>query len=673
MNQNPLKPKLAAVAVFFSIFLLLFFFTLYNTQVIHGSEYQIQSRTSNATTQQVRAARGIITDRNGKLLVGNRLTYTLTLSGDAFSDDAQANDAIARLVRLCQDNDTVWNDSLPISMEPPFQYITVSSSGNEAFSDFLKTKNVASAGEGTLPAPQVIARLRVLFGIPSGLSDREARQIIGVRYELTLQPSYLFANDVSVALISQIVDGHFPGVTADTASAREYYTPYAAHILGRISRIYAEDWDKYKDLGYSMNALVGSSGTEAAFESYLHGTDGTRLITTDENGRITGELYTVPPKPGNAVALTLDIDLQRDVEETLGRTIDAMIEEDGIQRGGGAVVMKVGTGEVLALASYPTFDLAHFDQIYSDLLDDPRLPMFNRATDGIYAPGSTFKPCTAVAALESGIITPTSKILTKGIYTYYAYPQPTCWIYGMYHGTHGSINVSTALTVSCNYFFFEVGRLMGIDTLTDYATQFGLGQHTGIEIGDSAGALASPEYAAEHDLEWTDGQTLTAAIGQSYNLFTPLQLANYTATLASGGEHYRAHLLKDVKAYDNSSLVFVCDEEPLNVVEMSESTKQAVRLGMRNLVLHGNISSLFTRCIVPAAAKTGTAQVGTEINNGVLVAYAPYDNPEIAVAVVIEKGGGGYYLGNTVVDIINSYFSRDGSTADTVGENTLLK
>ena len=672
MNENPLKTKLVAVSVFFSLFLLLFFFTLYNTQIVHGSEYQTQSRTSNATTETVRAARGVITDRNGKLLVGNRLTYTLTLDGGAFSDDAQANEAISRLIRLCEDNDTAWNDSLPISAETPFQY-TGGTSASETLTAFLKDKKLSTAGEGTLPAPQVIARLRTHFGIPSGLSDRQARQIIGVRYELARSTSYLFADDVSVALISQIVDGQLPGVTAGTSSAREYYTNCAAHILGRISRIYAEDWDKYKALGYSMNALVGSSGTEAAFESYLHGTDGTRVITTDETGRITGELYTTPPQPGNAVALTLDIDLQRDVEEALGSTIDAMIEEDGIARGGGAAVIKVGTGEVLALASYPTFDLANFDQIYNDLLEDPRLPMFNRATDGTYAPGSTFKPCTAVAALESGIISPTSTIHTKGIYTYYAYPQPTCWIYGMYHGNHGTINVSQALTVSCNYFFFEVGRLMGIDTLADYATQFGLGQHTGIEIGDSAGALASPEYAASHDLEWTDGQTLTAAIGQSYNLFTPLQLANYTATLADGGNHYRVHLLKDVKTYDNSQLVFVCDEDPLNVVEMSEGTKQAVRLGMRNLVLHGSISSLFTRCIVPAAAKTGTAQVGTEINNGVFVAYAPYDDPEIAVAVVIEKGGGGYYLGNTVVDIINSYFSRDGSTAAIVGENTLLK
>ena len=671
MNENPLKRKLAGIAALFGAVLLLFLFTLYNTQIVHGSEYRARSIVSYATTQQVKAARGVITDRNGKLLVGNRLTYTLTLSDSGFSDDAEENEAIARLIRLCRDNDVTWNDSFPVRAEAPFQYL--SSSGSETFTNFLKERKLGYSSVATLTAPQLIAKLRSAFGIPSSLSDREARLIIGVRYELAVHSPYLFAEDVSVELISQIVDGQFAGVTTGTSSARVYYTPYAAHVLGRISPIYAENWDTYKEMGYSMDALVGTSGVEKAFESYLHGVDGTRLITTDADGRITSELYTEPPQPGSTVALTLDIDLQQDVEDTLKRTVEAMIAEDGISRGAGVAVVKVGTGEVLALASYPTYDLANFNRDYNQLVEDPRLPMFNRATDGTYAPGSTFKPCTAVAALESGVITPTTTIRTKGIYTYYAFPQPSCWIYGMYGGNHGSINVMQAITVSCNYFFFEVGRLTGIDTLADYATQFGLGQHTGIEIGDSAGALACPQYAEEHGLEWTDGQTITAAIGQSYNLFSPLQLANYVATLASGGEHYRVHLLKDVKSYDSSELEFVCDEPPLNVVSMSESTKKAVATGMRNLVLEGNVSSLFRRCQVPAAAKTGTAQVGTAINNGVFVAYAPYDNPEIAIGLVIEKGGGGYHLGNTVVDIINSYFSRDDSTADVIGENTLLK
>ena len=671
MKQNPLKKRLTAVALFFGLFLLLFFFTLYYNQILHGSEYRAKSISSNATTETVEASRGILTDRNGKVLVSNRLAYTLTLSEDDFDDETEENAAILRLTGLCLQNKAAWVDSLPVTMAEPFEFLP-NARDNEAFLAYMKERRIPFTA-ATITAPQLLDRLRNQFHVDNTYSPEEARRIIGVRYELALHSPYVFAEDVSVGLISQIVDGHFTGVTTGTSSARVYNTIYAAHILGRVSRIYAEDWDKYRELGYSMDALVGSGGVEEAFEQYLHGTNGTRLITTDAAGKITGELYTKDPQPGGTVALTLDIDLQRDAEQSLERTIQGMMDEDSEQRGGAAAVVKVGSGEILALASYPSFDPSTFGQDYEKLLDDKRLPMFNRAVNGIYAPGSTFKPCTAVAALESGIITPSTTIRDQGIYTYYSYPQPMCWIYDQYGGTHGYVNVSEAITESCNYFFYEVGRLTGIARLDDYATQFGLGQHTGIEIGDSAGVLASPEYAEENDLDWTDGQTITAAIGQSYNLFTPLQLANYIATLASGGQHYPAHLLKDVKSYDNSELVYVYDKAPLNTVSISDSTLRAVLSGMHDLTTRGSVSSQFSNCVVSAGAKTGTAQVGTALNNGVFVAFAPYENPEIAVAVVIEKGGSGAALADTAVEIINAYFSRDDSQAAVVGENTLLK
>lgn len=372
------------------------------------------------------------------------------------------------------------------------------------------------------------------------------------------------------------------------------------------------------------------------------------------------------------MALTLDIDLQADVEAALAETISGMIDKDSNERGGAAAVVSVGTGEVLALASYPTYDLSTFNEDYDELVNDQRLPMFNRATQGIYAPGSTFKMVTAVAALESGIITPSSIIQDRGIYTYYKDPQPMCWIYSQTGSTHGRINVSQAITDSCNYFFYEVGRLTGIRTLDSYASQFGLGQSTGIEIGDSSGVLASPEWAESHDQEWTDGQTITAAIGQSYNLFTPLQLANYVATLVGGGDHYQAHLLKNVKAYDNSRLLYMYGDKPMNTVEISDSTLSAVTRGMHELTVSGSVAYAFENCVVSAGAKTGSAQVGTDIANGVFVVYAPYEKPEIAVAIVIEKGGSGAALANTAVEIINSWFSRaqDGTA---IGENTLLK
>ena len=673
-NPHPAKRRVIALLVFFGAFLLLFAAVLYDAQILHGGENRAKSISSNAASETVTASRGIITDRNGKVLVSNRLAYTLVFDRSGFADDAALNAAILRLVQLCEETGTGWNDTLPIGRVGNF--LRYSNARSETFDKFIEKNDLTSGASGR----QLLSELRELYHVDESLSEREARIIVGVRYELHSRDSYTFAEDVSTEVLSLITDGRYEGVTIRTASARVYNTALAAHILGTIGPIWQEEWSSnedtgyvgYADKGYSMNDLVGKDGVEKAFESYLRGTDGRRLITTDETGKITGELYTREPQPGGTVALTLDIDLQADVEVALAETISGMIDKDSNERGGAAAVVSVGTGEVLALASYPTYDLSTFNEDYDELVNDQRLPMFNRATQGIYAPGSTFKMVTAVAALESGIITPSSIIQDRGIYTYYKDPQPMCWIYSQTGSTHGRINVSQAITDSCNYFFYEVGRLTGIRTLDSYASQFGLGQSTGIEIGDSSGVLASPEWAESHDQEWTDGQTITAAIGQSYNLFTPLQLANYVATLVGGGDHYQAHLLKNVKAYDNSRLLYMYDDNPINTVEMSDTTLSAVTRGMHELTVSGSVAYAFENCVVSAGAKTGSAQVGTDIANGVFVAYAPYEKPEIAVAIVIEKGGSGAALANTAVEIINSWFSRaqDGTA---IGENTLLK
>ena len=673
-NPHPAKRRVIALLAFFGAFLLLFAVVLYDAQILHGGENRAKSISSNAASETVTASRGIITDRNGKVLVSNRLAYTLVFDRSGFDDDAALNAAILRLVQLCEETGTGWNDTLPIGRVGNF--LRYSNARSETFDKFIEKNDLTSGASGR----QLLSELRELYHVDESLSEREARLIVGVRYELHSRDSYTFAEDVSTEVLSLITDGRYEGVTIRTASARVYNTALAAHILGTIGPIWQEEWSSnedtgyvgYADKGYSMNDLVGKDGVEKAFESYLRGTDGRRLITTDETGKITGELYTREPQPGGTVALTLDIDLQADVEAALAETISGMIDKDSNERGGAAAVVSVGTGEVLALASYPTYDLSTFNEDYDELVNDQRLPMFNRATQGIYAPGSTFKMVTAVAALESGIITPSSIIQDRGIYTYYKDPQPMCWIYSQTGSTHGRINVSQAITDSCNYFFYEVGRLTGIRTLDSYASQFGLGQSTGIEIGDSSGVLASPEWAESHDQEWTDGQTITAAIGQSYNLFTPLQLANYVATLVGGGDHYQAHLLKNVKAYDNSRLLYMYDDNPINAVEMSDTTLSAVTKGMHELTVSGSVAYAFENCVVSAGAKTGSAQVGTDIANGVFVAYAPYEKPEIAVAIVIEKGGSGAALANTAVEIINSWFSRaqDGTA---IGENTLLK
>lgn len=673
-NPHPAKRRVMILLGVFGAFLLLFGAVLYDAQILHGSENRARSISSNATSEVVPASRGIITDRNGKVLVSNRLAYTLVFDRSGFTDDASLNDAILRLIRLCQETGTAWNDTLPIAQTGSFLRCT--NDRSESFTQYLEKNKLTATAAGR----QLIAEMRALYHVDESLSEKDARLVIGVRYELHSRDSYTFAEDVSSEVLSLITDGRYEGVSIRTASARVYNTTLAAHILGTIGPIWQEEWSSnektgyvgYADKGYSMNDLVGKDGVEKAFEEYLRGTDGRRLIITDEDGKLTGELYTREPQPGGTVALTLDIDLQADVERALAQTITGMIDEDSNERGGAAAVVSVGSGEVLALASYPTYDLSTFNEDYEDLVADERLPMFNRATQGTYAPGSTFKMCTAVAALESGIITPSSIIQDRGIYTYYRDPQPMCWVYRQGGSTHGRINVTQAITVSCNYFFYEVGRLTGIRTLDSYASQFGLGQSTGIEIGDSSGVLASPEWADSHNREWTDGQTITAAIGQSYNLFTPLQLANYIATLVGGGEHYQAHLLKNVKEYDNSRLLYVYDDEPLNTVEMSGSTVEAVTKGMHELTVSGGVAFAFRDCVVSAGAKTGSAQVGTDIANGVFVAYAPYEDPEIAVAIVIEKGGSGAALATAAVEIINSWFSHTDDGA-AIGENTLLK
>lgn len=677
MMKNPhlSRRRVYVLLGFFCAFLVLFFAVLYDAQVVHGSENRARSITSNTASETVTASRGIITDRNGKVLVSNRLAYTLVVDKSSFGkDEAALNDAIWQLIQLCQEQGVTWNDTLPMTTGSSPQL--TSKSLTKSFREYLDDNKLPTDGGSA----EVLAAMRKLYKVDDSYTDAQARLIVGVRYELDGRSSYTFAEDVSTELLGRITDGKYRGVTIKTAAARVYNTKLAAHILGTVGAIWQEEWRSdestgyvgYADKGYNMNDLVGKDGVEKAFEEYLHGKDGKRLITTDENGKITGELYTREPQPGGTVALTIDIDLQQVVEDTLASTIQGMIDKDSNERGGAAAVIQVGTGEVLAMASYPTYDLETFNQDYDELVKDERLPMFNRATQGVYAPGSTFKLCTSVAALEEGIITPSTIIEDKGIYTYYVDPQPMCWIWRQAHTTHGRINVSQAIVDSCNYFYYEVGRLTGIKKLDEYATAFGLGQSTGIEIGDVSGVLASPEWAEAHDREWTDGQTITAAIGQSYNLFTPLQLANYVATLVSGGEHYEAHLLKNVKSYDNSRVIDVYDKGPLNDLNISDSTMAAVTKGMHDLT-YDSLRSAFSRCVVEAGAKTGSAQVGTDIANGTFVAYAPYDDPEIAIAIVVEKGGSGSLLANAAVDIINAWFTRDGTGATAAGEDALMR
>ena len=673
MDPKRFNRRLIALGAVVFLCALVFVVTMFDAQILNGDDYLAKSIRTNAKVETVKGTRGVITDRNGKVLVSNRAVYTLNFDSSLVSSD-ELNDALLRLIDLMNAQGVEIQDTLPLSQSVPFAYDTTDG-GAKALVKYLvslKWMDEDDVDESGLPAsitgPSLYLRLRSEYGVDASLPAATARTLVGLRYSLAVaklngSSVFEFASDVDVALISIIKDGNYLGVQVDTSSVRVYETDYAAHVLGYTGSI--QDWDDYKDKdGYTLASIVGISGAESAFEEYLHGNAGKRLVTFDnDSGKITGELYSVEPKPGSTVALTIDIDFQAQVEEALKNTVSSMTKSDGIDRGAAVAVVQVGTGDVLALASYPTYSLSTFRQDLAELSTDPLQPMWNRATQGKYAPGSTLKPLTAIAALESGATTVREKIYDSGKWTYpgYSASYTYCWK----RSGHGSLNVRGAIMNSCNYFFAEMGYRMGMDTLREYYAKFGLGAPTGIEIGDTAGRLPS-QNEGENLAPW-------AAFGQANQEYSPLQLANYIATLCGGGDRYATHLLKNVRSSGSGALEYVYDAEPVERVEMSSENLSAVLAGMHDLATDGAVSQYFKNCIVDAAAKTGTVQTGdTKNNNGAFVCFAPYDDPQIAVAIVIEKGGSGAALASTAVQVLNAYFSNTSASSAITGENTLL-
>ena len=699
---------------------------LYEAQIINGSEYLARSTTQVTTTKTVETSRGIITDRNGKVLVSNQEIYTASFDPDLVPDQegeshqAAVARALLRILTLFQDHGVTWGDSLPIAAAEPYGYAFAEATGAQRtwFSHYLADRKWSNTeltaasssplmsqtlldklkltGSTALTASHLLELMRADFGIPTDFSRQEARMALGVLYELRLRKltanavtvPYVFAEDLSVEIISILNDGAFEGVVIGSKAVRQYNTDYAAHILGRVGKFESREerdgfnaaWNAAREAGedttglpyYRLDDQVGKDGVELAFEQYLRGRDGTRLITTNQEGKITSEIYSIQPEPGGTVALTLDIDFQAQVEEILARSVQAMDQEDledgeePVNRGAAAAVVSVANSEILALATYPTYSQRTYAQDYALLSQDPRHPYVNRAISSAYAPGSTFKPLTAVAALESGVITPSTIINATGSWTYPGDPNSyaNCWLYNSSRGRHGRINVSQAITVSCNYFFAQMGYSLGLDRLNAYCRAFGLGESTGIEIYERTGVL--PENKPGED------QSPWAGFGQSSQLFTPLQLANYVATLVRGGTRYNAHLLKDISAYDGSSVLYTAQPEVLSQQEIQPDNLTAVKKGMGDLATTGTVGREFANCIVTAGAKTGSAQTGEVMANGVFVCFAPFEEPEVAVAVVIEKGKAGAALASTAVEILNAYFAPSDIGAMMAPEGALL-
>lgn len=720
-----IKRRTVMLLVLFLAVLAAFFYVLYNLQIVNGSSYRQRAFYSVPKTETIETSRGEILDTYGRVLVSNTTQYQVTL--DTALMGKERMNCIAELLELCRQEGVTWSDTLPISRDAPYYYTSLDA-GRSAVIWLRSLCEKLGLDSGTVteipvivlpaevdgeesetaPAPEpaedevdrvwapastaseLVAALAEALGIErEGLSPWETRDLAGVLYELTLRDrqltytEYVFARDVDIRFITLVKEKKLTGVTVEAVSTRQYHTVYASHILGRVGPIFREEWEGdentvgYRDLeGYSYNSYVGKDGVEKAFESWLHGLSGTREIETDSTGKLISEKWREgqEPRPGSNVVLTLNNRLQAGVEDRLNTYIEGLEES-----GNAAVVMVDMTGGVLAMASYPGYDLSRFSdpEYYNQLKDDPLTPMVNFATRGLYAPGSIFKPCVAVAGLQEGIITPEKKILDTGYYTYFTSNiswAPKCWLYRQGGGTHGLETVSDAIRDSCNVFFYDVGRRVGIDTLTNYAHMFGLGRPSGIEIPERTGYVAGPETSRTLGTEWVTSAITSVSIGQENNQFTPLQLANYIATLVNGGTHYAAHLLKSVKSSDYSSVLYEYEPKVLDQINIDPHNLEAVKDGMYQVTQSYGVAQYFNALPVKAGAKTGTVQVSSNSSpNATFVCFAPYDEPKVAMCLVAEKGGSGSGLAALAADILQFYFTTEETISAVPGENQLMR
>ena len=680
MEGYKLYVRLGLIGLLTVVLLFVMGGQLYYIQIVQGDVHAVQNERTISRNVTIPAARGEILDRYGRPLITNRLSYTLTIDTRRLQAQESPNAVLHELVRLCDTWDTPYLDTLPVT-PPPYRYEDMSSEQKSRLTRYLKKLEWDDAE--TLGADGLMEKLCERFKIDrDSLTPYEQRRVAGIRYEMDLRaqvpavPPYVFASDIGMGFITEIKERDIPAVEVNTTSIREVRTDFAAHLLGRVGAIFEEDLDVYLERGYARDEIVGVDGAEKAFEEFLHGSAGVRTEETNLSGKVQNVLYTQMPEAGKNVMLTIDIVFQELVERIMERRILGMRENNETLKGkeaegGAAVVLNVRSGEVLASANYPTFHLQNFLSDYAQMQEDPLRPMLNRAMAGEYEPGSTFKMVTASAALREDVITPLTRILDKGIYTAFPSYQPKCHIYPR---THGSVNVIEALKVSCNYFFYDAGNRTGINKIGEMAAQYGLGLPTGIELAaERVGSVAGEETAAKKGVTWFPGDTLQASIGQSANLFTPLQLANYVATIANGGTRHQAHLLKTVKSYDYNETYYEAPVEVSHVLDLAPEHLETIQQGMRAVTLPGGTAwSTFGSYSIAVAAKTGSVQATNVPNNAVFVAYAPYDDPQIAVAIVVEKGGAGSQIAPIARDILDAWFRLNGEMNEISPENQLL-
>ncbi|MBR5020694.1 MAG: hypothetical protein IKY17_03610 [Oscillospiraceae bacterium] len=686
----------------FGLILLFYSGKLFSEQLIkhNGSTSNAKTYTTYTT---VKGTRGDLLDRNGNVLVGNRASYNLVFNHYVIKGVEGRNEYLRTLVNRVEELDLTYAEHFPISRTRPFEYTLEEYS--RAWQGYFQKYMMDRDLDSDMTAPMLIEVLREHYEIPAEWSPEDARAVIGLLYEFDLRgivgvgvANYVFIEDASDTALAEIVELGIPGLRVEPSTVREYHTTYAAHILGYVGAMDAEQWETYKKIVdkngnklYNMDASIGQSGLEKAFEEYLHGIDGTRVdVTAAEDGTIISQTYLEGKEPqgGNHVELTIDLPTQIATEDALAELADWLRDPilnpsgDGDDvEGLAAVVMEVKTGDILAMASYPTYDLSTFREVYAELLEAEGAPLMNRAIQGIYPPGSTYKMSTLISAMENGKLAPGETIYTKGKFTKYESSgfAPTCLAWTSSLRQHGVIDATVAIQKSCNYFFYELADRMDIDMMDKTAKALGLGEKTGVELDEKTGYRANRETKKElfkgSDAHFTVGDRVNAGIGQSENRFTPLQLCVYTCTLANKGVRYKATFLNRVVSDDYSELMVENTPEIVSTLDISDVTYETYMTGMKMVanVSGGTGYSKLKDCVVEVAAKTGTAEHGLGSkysSHGAIICFAPADDPQIAVAIYGEKAAHGSTLGMAAASIINSYFSGDESTV-TSAENQL--
>ena len=668
--------------ILLAIFVLIvgfFAFKLYDEQIIKTGG-NTDNSTTYVTRTRVKASRGDLLDCNGNVLVGNRASYDLTVNHYVLLNAKGTGQYVFDLTELCQDQGIEYTDHFPMTDTRPFTYTLTEQ--NSVWQGYFQRFLARYELDSDITAPLLIEHLRDVYDLPAEWTDEEARRVIGVYYELTLRkcvdymPLYTFIYDASDEALSTVVEMNIPGFNVEASTVREYNTKYAAHILGYVGPMNAEQWEYYGTIdGYDMDAEVGQDGLEAAYEEYLHGIDGWRIDEFAADGTLIRSYYESEPQAGANVEISIDITMQMIAEDALAQVIEelrANPDKDGWDAEGGAVVaLDIKTGQVLTCASYPTYDLSTFFDDYEVLAEDEYKPLYNRALLATYPPGSTYKMTMVIAAMKEHIIDSKTEFYDYGMFDRDGSPdekyenfEVSCLAMA-YGYSHGNVNAAKALRDSCNYFFYEIGDKIRIAAIDEVGKGLGLGEKSGVELPEYVGYRANPETKAElhtdDDAMWYTGDTILASIGQSEHRYTPMQLAVYAATIGNKGTRMKCTFMNRIVSADYETLLDENDPTVLSELEIPDEAYQSVKEGMM-MVAHevgGTAYETFKDYPIKIAAKTGTAQ--TDIvdasDNGAFVCFAPADDPQIAIAVYVEKGGHGATIATVAKAILDSYFS----------------